>query len=94
MSVEFPKSIRKIGENAFIDCKNLLFVNLQEGIENIPEGSFNNTPIKEILIPNSVTYISPYAFPNDTVIIRPPEYHPEGMLTTRMVRECLSTMPD
>ena len=48
-----------------------------------------DTAIKEIVIPKSVTNIDPYSFPWDTVILRPEDYRPEGMLTARMAREQL-----
>ena len=62
---------------------------LQEGLVSIGKDCFNNTPIKEIIIPKSITDINEKSFPFNTVILRPVDYHLEGVLTARMAREQL-----
>ena len=59
----------------------------QEGLESIGNKCFNNTAIKEVVIPKSVTNINPNSFPDNTTILRPVDYCPEGVLTARMARE-------
>ena len=57
-----PKSVKKIGENAFYGCKNLISIILQEGLESIGDNWFKNASIKEIVIPKSVKTIGDKAF--------------------------------
>ena len=89
IEIIIPKSVKSIGNEAFYDCKNLTSVILQEGLESIGDDCFSNTAIEEIVIPKSVTNINPDSFPDDTVILRPADYHPEGVLTARMARDQL-----
>ena len=48
------------------------------------------TKIEDITIPKSVKSIGYDAFPSDTVISRPTDYCPVGVLTLNMVREQFS----
>ena len=60
---------------------------LQEGLESIGDDCFSNTAIREITIPKSILIIGGGAFPIDTIITRPADYCPEGVLTSNMVKQ-------
>ena len=77
---------------AFRECRNLKTIHLPEGLESIGAECFRYTALKEITIPKSVKSIGCWAFPDDTVILRPADYRPEGVLTADMVREQLNGM--
>lgn len=53
--IEFPESLKKIGNNAFADCTNLKKTNLPDGIEEIKYGAFQNSGLEEVNIPKSLT---------------------------------------
>ncbi|MBQ7761312.1 MAG: leucine-rich repeat protein [Clostridia bacterium] len=61
-SVEIKGTVKRIGCLAFRGCKNLTKVILNEGIEQIDEGAFMGTSIKEVEIPSSVKIIGDKAF--------------------------------
>ena len=42
-SVVWPSGISHIGDKAFYECKNLINVTLQEGLESIGDWCFSNT---------------------------------------------------
>jgi len=57
-SVSAPSSLKRIGEAAFADCRNLKKVTLQEGVEEIEQMAFSGLLIDtEVSVPASVTYI-------------------------------------
>ncbi|WP_334199213.1 leucine-rich repeat domain-containing protein [Metamycoplasma hominis] len=60
--VTIPSSIKEIDESAFLGCRNLKEVILNEGLEKIRAGAFFNTNIKSITIPDSVKEIDGWAF--------------------------------
>ena len=60
--IVIPKTVKSIGDNAFYECKNLIDVTLQEGLESIGELCFWNTGLKEISIPSTVTSIGSGCF--------------------------------
>lgn len=55
-SVTIPKSVKKIGKNAFYGCENLSEVKFEEGSELSEIGSqaFGGTSIKSVVFPSSV----------------------------------------
>jgi len=58
-----PGSVKKIGENAFYYCKNLLSVSLGSGITEIGQRAFfRNTQLTSMKIPDSVKTIGKGAF--------------------------------
>lgn len=62
-SVDFPDSMRTIGQIAFGGCVNLRQLDLPEGLELIDSAAFMNCRrLRELTIPNSVNYISECAF--------------------------------
>lgn len=63
-SVVLPKSITKIGRNAFLGCDSLESVTFPNGssIETIGEGAFSGAGLKEFTIPASVKTIEREAF--------------------------------
>ncbi|MEX1816136.1 leucine-rich repeat protein [Metamycoplasma hominis] len=60
--VTIPSSVKEIGEWAFSDCKYLKEVILNEGLEKIDSGAFQDTNIESIFIPGSVKEIGESAF--------------------------------
>ena len=60
--VTIPGSVKEIGRNAFWSCKNLKEVTLNEGLEKIVAGAFDNTNVESITIPGSVKEIDKGAF--------------------------------
>ncbi|MGC7153957.1 leucine-rich repeat protein [Metamycoplasma hominis] len=61
-SVSITGSIKEIGERAFLGCRNLEEVILNEGLEKISVRAFLNTKIESITIPDSVKEIGSLAF--------------------------------
>ncbi len=51
-----------IGKNAGLGLTKVTTIIIQEGIKEIREGAFAETIIEKIVIPSSITYISPDAF--------------------------------
>ena len=60
-SVEL-KNTKIIGEYAFLNCTSLIEMNFPEGLEEIKERAFDETPIKCAVIPESVAKIGESAF--------------------------------
>ena len=62
-SIVIPWTVRKIDEDAFVDCKNLVSVTLSEGLESISNSAFYGcTALKSITLPASLRGVSSYAF--------------------------------
>lgn len=60
--VEFPKSLKKIGNSAFYGCSNLYDVNIKNGLEEIGYEAFLETDLSRVKIPESVSDIGSSAF--------------------------------
>ena len=56
--IEFPGNVESIGAHCFEGCSKLESVSFNEGLKTIYGGAFIGCPIKELVIPNSVTSIS------------------------------------
>lgn len=54
--VTFPKTVKKIGKNAFRGCR-ITALSLPENLDSIMEGAFCETSIAELNIPKSVKFI-------------------------------------
>lgn len=55
--------MEKIDNSAFMDCNNLLEVELSESLTSIGVHAFRScSGLTDFLIPRSVTFIHPYAF--------------------------------
>ena len=62
-SVIVPATVIKIGEVAFLDCKNLTQVRLHEGMEVIGDNAFFGCKaLRSVTIPSSVTELGKAAF--------------------------------
>ncbi len=62
-SITFPQEIQDIGESAFANCSRLASVVFQGKVGSIQRNAFNNcSALESIELPNTVTYIGPYAF--------------------------------
>lgn len=53
--VEFPKSLKKIGNNAFANCRSLKKIKIPDGVEEISYGAFQGSGIKQANFPKSLT---------------------------------------
>lgn len=63
----YNTTVMGVKGNSFSNCRNLVSVNLLEGITTLPESTFSGcNTLKNITIPNSVTQIDMYAFANCT----------------------------
>ncbi|MGC7160760.1 leucine-rich repeat protein [Metamycoplasma hominis] len=60
--VTIPSSVKEIGESAFLGCRNLKEVILNEGLEKIGTAAFSSTKIESITIPSSLKEIGYLAF--------------------------------
>ena len=58
---------KKIERNAFARCTNMESITLNGDLEEIGQEAFNNTKIKEIYIPASVTYLNPIFIYNNSM---------------------------
>ncbi len=64
-SITFPKTIKRIGFNAFHSCQSLTSVDLPKGIKKIESGLFEGcTELKTVTIPNGVNTMETCAFHN------------------------------
>ena len=64
--VNLPKTITKIGSNAFNDCKSLTEITLHEGIEYLGNYAFTGSGVTEVALPSTLTS-SGYAFEYSSV---------------------------
>ena len=64
ISIEIPSSVTKIEQNAFLNCKNLTSVTLNEGLQEIGSQAFTGTALTEITIPQTITTLRWRAFEN------------------------------
>lgn len=62
--LSIPGTVKTIGAAAFSGCTGLVEVTLEEGLKDIGTSAFSSTPIREIVVPQSVTRIQDYAFGN------------------------------
>lgn len=60
--VIFENGVKSIPYNAFKGCKNLKSIKLPAGLQSIEDGTFEDSGLKSIIIPDSVTKIGPAAF--------------------------------
>ena len=61
-SVKLPKTLKRIGDYAFIKCEGLKSIDIPSGVESIGEKAFYETGIKKVTLPSSVKEIGSYAF--------------------------------
>jgi len=61
-SIHLPDSVKILGDSAFSDCPNLKDVILSENLLSIERLAFANTKFTEIVIPETVQYLSEDAF--------------------------------
>ena len=53
--VIIPETVKKIGECAFLNCRNITKITLNEGLEELEGYVFEGTGIKEIELPSTLT---------------------------------------
>ena len=61
-SVTIPGCVKEIGENALAYCTNLKEIIFEEGVTSIGKNAFEESGIRKITLPNSLTYLGEYAF--------------------------------
>lgn len=60
--ITIPGTVFDIGEHAFTDCLNLKSITLEEGIGSIGNYAFSYTGLRQVVIPDSVTFLGTSAF--------------------------------
>lgn len=61
-TITWPLWVTKIGRLAFEGNKNIQTLNIPYGVTSIGEYAFNNSNIKSLKVPSSVTYFEPFTF--------------------------------
>lgn len=61
ISVTFPKTMERIGDEVFYDCDNLKTVNLNSGLKSMGTAVFCWTGIERIVIPEGITELREFA---------------------------------
>lgn len=56
------EGVTAIGDNVFKDCKKLTSIKIASTVKKIGIGAFENTAIKSITIPKTVTKLGEQAF--------------------------------
>ncbi len=67
-SVSIPKSVKTIGEKAFMQCPNLSEVKIPEGVTWIDEEAFANCALTSIVLPESLVRLGEQALENNPLI--------------------------
>lgn len=57
-----PESLKVIGSDAFMDCKNLKAITLNNGLESIGDRAFQNSGVEEAHLPSSLWRVGENAF--------------------------------
>jgi len=65
-NVKFPDSLIYIGERAFADCRNLIRIELNEGLLAIDKGAFSGHHADSIDLPESLVYLERGSFKANT----------------------------
>lgn len=61
--IEMPDSVKSLEKSVFFNCRKLQKVKLSNSLTEIPNSCFDsNISLREIVIPDSVSTIGPYAF--------------------------------
>lgn len=77
--VYLPDTIRALGQSAFENCSYLKYINIPEGVTEIPERCFYKTDLYEISLPSTLTAIGNYGiYAGDTLCY---VFVPEGVTT-------------
>ena len=61
-AVSLADTVTSIGDNAFENCNQLVDVHFGNGVTNIKSQSFLSTAVDQIVLPENVTNIEPWAF--------------------------------
>lgn len=60
---QIPSTVKTVGEAAFIQNKNLVYITIPDSVTSLLESSFQNMRyLAEIQIPDSVTYVGDFTF--------------------------------
>lgn len=69
--IHIPATCMQISTSAFMNCSNLQEVIIEEGLENISSRAFKFTPVKEIRLPSSITFLGNSIFNVTTTLLIP-----------------------
>ena len=67
--VELPLGVEVIPEDCFADCTSLQMLNLPNTVRVIKDRAFARCPLQDVVIPDSVEYISPSAFDDNVKFV-------------------------
>ncbi len=69
VNINFPASVRSIGEHAFNGCTGIVHLNFNQGLENIKQGAFYDcTSIETVVLTDQLMRFGSSAFKNCTSI--------------------------
>ena len=68
-SVKIPNTLKELGDDVFLDCKNLTDITIPDGVTTIGAFCFSGCGISTITVPDSVTSISGNPFSSDVKVM-------------------------
>ena len=92
--IVIPDSVTDIEVSAFRDCKSLTKVVLPKGLRKINHKCFQNTPLNEITIPDTVETIGPSAFECETIYTQTGINHVSSGLSEIYIPDSVKTIGD
>lgn len=92
--IVIPDSVTVIEISAFRDCKSLTKVVLSKGLRKINHKCFQNTPLNEITIPDTVETIGPSAFECETIYTQTGINHVSSGLSEIYIPDSVKTIGD
>lgn len=69
--VHIPATCQQISMAAFMGCKDLTEIIIEEGLQNISSRAFKFTPVDEIKLPHSITFLGNSIFNVTTKLLIP-----------------------
>ena len=68
-TIELPKSLKTIGNSAFVDCSSLAYINIPEGVTSVGNQAFYNCyNLQTMVLPATLTSIGDYMAVNTTAM--------------------------
>ncbi|MDE7380721.1 MAG: leucine-rich repeat domain-containing protein [Muribaculaceae bacterium] len=66
-AIRFPASLKKIGAGCFTDCKNLINVGFNDGLESIGDYAFSGSALKELFLNSPKIELGEYSFSHSPI---------------------------